>query len=76
MSLSNLHEINSTKSELSTNQENEEGKCSPQQSLWSKKSKFVSTNYTRSLDSTPSISALLGLVLIEELTKSSISALF
>jgi hypothetical protein len=33
-------------------------------------------HYTRSSDSTPLISALLGLVLIEKLTKSSISALF
>ena len=32
--------------------------------------------YTRSSDSAPSISAILGAVLIEKLTKSSISALF
>ena len=36
----------------------------------------VSKYYTRSLDSAPSISALLGLVLIEKLPKSSFSAVF
>ena len=40
------------------------------------KNNFISPYYTRSSDSAPSICAILGAVLIEKLTKSSISALF
>ena len=47
---------------------------SPKQAMYAKY--FDLTIYTRSSDSAPSISALLGLVLIEKLTKSSISTLF